>query len=154
MSFRPWSKAGFTPQYYAMKLTALILCATALFYAVAAQHGPAATPGVQSPAAATSFSWSNTLYDFGSIRAGTPVSYEFRFVNIGAAPLVITSAKASCGCTMAAYTREPVEKGKAGVVRVRYDAAQPGKFSKTVVVTANTAETPFILTIQGEVLSN
>lgn len=125
------------------------------FFCFAAQHRPAAVPGGQSHVvAAASFSWANTVYDFGSIRAGTPVSYEFRFVNTGIVPLVITSAKVSCGCTMAAYTREPVEKGKAGIVRVRYDAAQPGKFSKTVTVTANTPEAPVILTIQGEVVAN
>ena len=102
-----------------------------------------------SPAA--SFHWANTTYDFGKIKAGVPVTYEFRFSNTGLTPLIISSVKASCGCTVTAYTKDPIEKDAAGFVSARYDAAKPGKFSKTVAVYANTIEGMVQLTIKGEV---
>ena len=98
------------------------------------------------------FQWSETSFDFGKKKAGIPVSYEFRFKNNGMLPLIITSVKASCGCTVTAYTKEPVEKGSSGFVRATYDAAKAGKFSKTIAVYANTAEGMTQLTIKGEIV--
>ena len=79
------------------------------------------------------------------------MSYEFRFTNTGMAPLIISSVKASCGCTVTAYTKDPVEKGGSGFVRATYNAAKPGKYSKTVTVYANSLEGMVLLTIKGEV---
>ena len=38
-------------------------------------------------------------HDFGKIKQGVPVNYDFSFENIGAQPVVIESATASSGCT-------------------------------------------------------
>lgn len=100
---------------------------------------------------AASFSWGSTSYDFRKTKGGIPVGYEFRFTNTGMIPLIISSVKASCGCTVTAYTKEPVEKGGSGFVRVTYDAAQTGAYSKTVTVYANIAEGMAHLTIKGEI---
>ena len=97
------------------------------------------------------FNWANTTFDFGKVKAGVPVSYEFRFTNSGMMPLIISSVKASCGCTVTAYTKDPVDRGGSGFVRATYNAAAPGKFSKTVTVTANTPGGVVVLTINGEV---
>lgn len=113
---------------------------------VAVSNSPAVNV---SPAAA--FYWANTSFDFGKTKMGIPVSYEFRFTNTGMTPLVISSVKPSCGCTVTAYTKDPVEKGASGFVRATYDAAKPGKFTKTVAVYANTPEGVIQLTIKGEV---
>jgi hypothetical protein len=102
-----------------------------------------------SPGAA--FYWSNTTFDFGKTKVGIPVSYEFRFTNTGMTPLVISSVKPSCGCTVTAYTKDPVEKGASGFVRATYDAATVGNFTKTVAVYGNTPEGVIQLTIKGEV---
>ena len=101
---------------------------------------------------AAAFLWSNTTHDFGKIKAGVPVTYQFGFSNTGMVPLIISSVKASCGCTVTAYTRDPIDKGATGFVSARYDAAKAGKFSKTVSVYANTVEGMVQLTIKGEVV--
>lgn len=116
-----------------------------------AQEQVAATNPVLKASPNAGFSWANTSFDFGKTKAGIPVSYEFRFTNTGMAPLVISSVKASCGCTVTAYTKDPVEKGGSGFVRATYDAAKPGKYSKTVTVYANTPEGMVLLTIKGEI---
>ncbi len=98
------------------------------------------------------FEWSETTYDFGKTKVGVPVSYEFRFKNTGMVPLVISSVKASCGCTVTAYTKEPVQHGASGFVRATYNAAKPGVYSKTVAVSANTPEGLIHLTVKGEIV--
>lgn len=105
----------------------------------------------QTPAAA--FQWSETTYDFGKTTVGVPVSYEFRFKNTGMVPLVISSVEASCGCTVAAYTKEPIQHGASGFVKATYDAAKTGVYSKTVAVTANTPEGIVHLTVKGEIVA-
>jgi hypothetical protein len=129
-------------------LFGLTLVLSAAGQKVVSVDQPSVTPAIKSAA----FSWGDTTFDFGTIKSGMPASYDFRFTNIGMVPLVISSAKASCGCTVTAYTRDPVEKGSSGFVRATYDATQKGRFSKTVTVTANTPEGTVMLTIKGEVL--
>lgn len=81
----------------------------------------------------------NTEHDFGTIKAGEKVEYTYKFTNDGTADLLITDAKASCGCTVPDYTKTPVAPGKAGEVHVVFDSAgKNGEVSKTVTLTLNT----------------
>lgn len=130
----------------------ITILAVALATYATAQQLTVSNAATQKVSATAAFSWSETAFDFGKTKAGIPVSYEFRFVNTGMAPLIISSVKASCGCTVTAYTKDPVLKGASGFVRATYNAAKPGKFSKTVAVYANTPEGMLHLTVKGEVV--
>lgn len=101
---------------------------------------------------APAFVWEESVFDFGKIKLGEPVTHEFEFTNSGQEPLVISSVKASCGCTVTAYTKDPVPAGGTGFVKATYNAARAGQFSKTVTVVANTSEGSVLLTIKGEVV--
>lgn len=135
-----------------MKKIAIILLFLSGTPGVFGQGQPVAASSTAKGPHAAAFLWRATTYDFGKIKAGVPVTYQFGFSNTGMVPLIITSVKASCGCTITAYTKDPVEKGATGFVSAKYDAAKPGKFSKTVAVYANTAEGMVQLTITGEVV--
>ncbi|SKC73797.1 DUF1573 domain-containing protein [Ohtaekwangia koreensis] len=100
---------------------------------------------------AAAFTWMQTSFDFGKIKVGVPVTHEFKFTNTGDAPLVITSVQASCGCTVAEYTKEPIPAGAQGFVKATYNAAKAGVFTKTVTINANTEESAVLLSIKGEV---
>lgn len=94
------------------------------------------------------FAWQETVHDFGKIKRNVPVSYKFTFRNSGDSPLIIASVNASCGCTVTDYSKDPVPGGGEGYVKATYNAANPGTFSKTVTVNANTGN-PVLLTIKG-----
>lgn len=98
------------------------------------------------------FKWTETTHEFGKIPQGKPVTAEFKFKNSGEAPLVISSVKGSCGCTVTDYTKEAVSPGKEGVVKATFNAASAGVFNKTVTVTANVEGGSETLTIKGEVI--
>lgn len=134
-----------------MKNMLVLLFLVSLVSNVTAQDLAALTPAEKSDPTAA-FHWANTTYDFGKTKVGKPVSYEFRFKNTGLLPLVISSVKASCGCTVTAYTKEPVEHGASGIVSATYNAAKVGTYSKTVAVTANTLGGVIHLTIKGEIV--
>lgn len=91
-------------------------------------------------------------HSFGKIDQGKPVTTEFSFTNNSGKPVIIESAVAGCGCTKPEYPEAPIPNGKTGTIKVTYNAANPGAFTKTVTVKfANVAE-PVILTIDGEVV--
>jgi hypothetical protein len=97
--------------------------------------------------------FAETRHDFGKIKQGVPVTYEFAFKNIGSAPVVIESATASCGCTTPVKPEKPVAKGKSDVVKAGFNAAAAGPFEKTIFVKVAGADQPLELKIAGQVLS-
>lgn len=92
-------------------------------------------------------------FDFGTIKeADGPVTHAFTIKNVGNAPLVITRASASCGCTKPKFSTEPIAPGKSTKIEVTYKpAGRPGQFVKTVAVYSNGKEGAFILRIKGVV---
>jgi len=97
------------------------------------------------------FEWTASTHDFGKIKQGVPVTYEFKFTNKGKSPLVVTNAQGSCGCTTPNWTRDPVMPGGEGVVKATFNAMAVGPFDKTVTVTANIDGGVVVLHIKGEV---
>ena len=57
-------------------------------------------------------------HDFGKIKTGDKVSYEFKFTNTGKSPLIITSATATCGCTTPEWPKTPVQPGESGKINL------------------------------------
>src|SRR4051812_42817813 len=70
---------------------------------------PAAAPAQDNPNAAD-FKFEKEEYNFGTIKQGDKVEYDFNFVNSGKEPLVITDAHGSCGCTVPTWPKEPIKK--------------------------------------------
>ena len=91
-------------------------------------------------------------HSFGKIDQGKPVTTQFTFTNTSDKPIVIEAATAGCGCTKPEYPEEPILKGKTGVIKVTYNAANMGAFTKTVTVKFANVADPVLLTIEGEVI--
>lgn len=96
-------------------------------------------------------SWETEVMDYGTIAKGADGAREFKFTNTGNAPLVITSASGSCGCTVPTKPTEPIMPGQSGVIGVKYDTQRVGPFTKTVTIASNATEKPKVLTIKGTV---
>ena len=95
--------------------------------------------------------WVTESHDFGEIPQGKPVSVEFNFTNTGDEPLLIADVKTSCGCTASDYTKEPVAAGKSSKIKVTYNAAAIGVFTKAITVNFSDAASQKVLTIKGTV---
>lgn len=91
-------------------------------------------------------------YNYGSIKQGESVTYNFKFTNTGKEPLVITSAHGSCGCTVPDWPKEPIKKGGEGVIKVTFNSAgKMGAQDKTVTINSNAKTNPLVLHIKGNV---
>jgi len=109
---------------------------------------------MSDPSPATSgpkMTFENMVMDYGEISKGADPLRKFTFVNDGTEPLVIKSAKGSCGCTVPDYPKEPILPGETGSIDVRYDTQRVGQFTKTVTLTTNINDEKIVLTIKGKV---
>ncbi|SDQ56988.1 DUF1573 domain-containing protein [Flagellimonas zhangzhouensis] len=88
-------------------------------------------------------------HDFGTIQRGTPQEYSFAFTNTGNAPLIITDAKSSCGCTVPNPPKEPIAPGETGELLVKFNGSGQNQVTKTITVTANTAKGSELLRIKA-----
>ncbi len=94
-----------------------------------------------------------TDYDYGKIKAGDQVTYEFRLTNVGKKPLIIRKVKASCGCTAATPDKSELKSGESTSIKVTFDSTgRAGRDSKSVTVITNDPRQPTInLVIHGEI---
>lgn len=125
------------------KVTSLILLITAFFY-TSAQSIDA--PPVQED----NLLIKETVHDFSKIPQGKPVYYSFEIKNTGKTQLKLDDVHASCGCTTPEWSREPIEPGATAIIKVGYNAAAEGPFSKPITITYNGTQTK-VITIQGTV---
>jgi LEA14-like dessication related protein len=79
------------------------------------------------------------LMDFGKITEGDSIVHYFKFTNVGKEPLVINTAQASCGCTIPAWPKKPIQSGERGEIKVVFNSKhKKGIMNKTVTIYANT----------------
>src|SRR4051812_7282901 len=111
-----------------MKKTILAIAAFAMITAANAQTpAPAATPAMAAPTAvenknAADFKFDVDEYNFGTIKQGESVNYDFNFTNVGKDPLIITEAHGSCGCTVPQWPKDPIKKGDKAQIKVTFNS--------------------------------
>jgi len=93
-------------------------------------------------------------HNFGKIKHNVPATYTFKFINKSNKPLIIENAVAGCGCTTPEYPKQPIAQGKEGTIKVTYNAATMGVFTKDVTVKFVNDKQPVVLNIIGEVVEN
>lgn len=95
-----------------------------------------------------------SVWDFGTIREENgPVEHEFFFRNASGNTVTITNVTTSCGCTTPTWTEGPIEAGRNGSIKVRFDPdGRPGYFSKEVSITTEPPARSIILVIKGGVV--
>ena len=123
--------------------------------AIAQKTNPGANKTLASDSAnVPEFKWERTSYDFGKIPQGKPASITYVFTNVGKKPLVITGVHPSCGCTTNDFSKDFIQPGQKGFVKLTYNALNVGAFTKSTTVTANTIPDTILLLFNGEVIAD
>ena len=98
------------------------------------------------------FTFETIEHDFGTIKEGDEVSYDFKFKNSGEADLQITNAKGSCGCTVPDYPKNPLKPGEEGIIKVSFNSTgKVGLNTKSVTLMCNTKEGNKVIQIKANV---
>ena len=106
----------------------------------------------EKPVDGPAMTFETKVIDYGKIEQNADPYRYARFTNTGNAPLIITSAKGSCGCTVPTFPQEAIEPGESGEIKIRYATNRIGQFRKTVTLTTNMEENEtIVLTIEGTV---
>lgn len=91
-------------------------------------------------------------HDFGLIVQGEQVSHTFKFTNTGGSDLIISSASATCGCTVPTWSKEPVKPGDSGKIEVVFNSSgRSGINNKEVKILTNAQPNTIKLTIRSEI---
>lgn len=100
------------------------------------------------------FRFIETEHDFGRIREGETVSFQFKFENAGKSDLVIADVSTSCGCTVPEYEKTPIRPGEVSSITVAFNSkGRRGYQSKNIVVVANTQPNTTLLRIKAQVVA-
>ncbi|WP_116105677.1 DUF1573 domain-containing protein [Lewinella sp. IMCC34191] len=117
-------------------------------------RSPLAEP-VPDSAAAAVMEFAETEYRFGEVEEGAIIRHTFEFTNTGSAPLLITDARSTCGCTVPSYPDKPVAPGETGSVEVVFNTTHKyGRQRKPVTLTANTYPSMTTIYVDGTVLND
>ena len=103
---------------------------------VAAESGSGAEAVAPDPNAPV-ISFDATTLDLGEVPKGDKAQYVFTFKNTGGSDLIIDSAKPSCGCTVAEFTKT-VKAGESGTIDATIDTKRfRGPISKTITINSD-----------------
>src|SRR5688500_2705679 len=91
-----------------------------------------------------------TEFNFGKIPQGIPDYQEFEIINNSDKPLKLDNVYASCGCNTPEWSREETATRATSVIKVGYNAAAEGTFTKDITITYSTNQSK-IIKINGEV---
>ena len=100
--------------------------------------------------------WVSTSHYYGIINENDgDAKCTFTLINTGDSPLVITNARATCGCTRPKYSKEAIAPGDSMTISVSYDpVGRPGRFKKKIYIDTNTEPKRSTLEISGVVIAS
>ena len=134
-----------------MKLKKLLLLLLLLLM-LPAFSGTETLPGTQDTPDKPRIAFTETEYDFGTIRYGGNAVHYFVFSNTGKVPLAIQNVRSSCGCTVPEWPKAPIRSGAKDSLRVEYNTKVKGAFNKTITVQSNAGNASVELRIKGDVV--
>ena len=114
---------------------------------------PATADNVDDKTGLPVMTFDTVLREFGTIAQGDKARMTFEFTNTGESELVISSASASCGCTVPDYPKTPVAPGESSTIEVLFNSdGKIGHQHKKVYIVANTNPSTNVVAITGDVV--
>ncbi len=93
-----------------------------------------------------SIQFSELTHDFGKIKEGAVVSWNFPFKNVGKSYLKITDIQTSCGCTAAVPNSRNVAPDDSGIIKVEFDSHyKQGQLTRLINVSSNDPKHPSVV---------
>jgi hypothetical protein len=116
-------------------------------------HNPVRPDGSIDSSFLPIMSLQDTLFDFGTVNEGDIITKEFFFTNTGTAPLLITEAKSTCGCTIPEWPKEAIAPDSSGAILVKFNTInRTGAQLKEVSIFANTFPNQQVIKLSGRVI--
>ncbi|MDR2084037.1 MAG: DUF1573 domain-containing protein [Bacteroidales bacterium] len=115
-------------------------------------HNPITASGEADLSKLPIIKFDKTVHDFGDVSQGESIRYSFKFKNEGKSDLIISNAKAGCGCTIANYPKEPIKPGEVNYIDITFDSKGTYGFqNKNISILTNGQPNTTILYIKANV---
>ncbi len=134
------------------KLVLFTLLVFGVTFGVMAQQSKTSTPNNNAVGTQAEITFDKLEHDYGDVPRNGNGETTFTYKNTGKIPLILSNVRSSCGCTVPAWSKEPLMPGQTASIRVKYNTANPGPINKTVTVESNASNNRVILRIKGKVL--
>lgn len=83
------------------------------------------------------------VWNFGEVKSGEVVEYDFVILNSGEAELVIDSVTPTCSCTKAKIDVNKIKPGKEAKLKVVLDTAgKSGEYVSLIMIASNDPDEP------------
>ena len=106
----------------------------------------------QLSSAQAEFSFEQKTKKFPKTPAGEILSFDYKFVNSGNLPLIITDIKVNCPCTKFTFPKEPILPEQKGVITVTFDTkSKIGYQDRMLEIYSNAKISPFEIRFKGMV---
>lgn len=132
----------------------VVLLVTVMFFAsfVFSQDNEKVTQTIEQSSNGPQITFDKVVHDYGTLYKDGDGNCEFKFTNNGNEPLVLSTVRSSCGCTVPKWPREPILPGKSSVISVKYDTRRMGTINKRITVLSNAKTSSVVLSIKGKII--
>ncbi|MBO7490909.1 MAG: DUF1573 domain-containing protein [Bacteroidales bacterium] len=130
------------------KLLSVFILLAFVFAGVAQETAPEKT---NKKTKEPEITFESLVHDYGNITQGDNGECDFVFKNTGKADLILTNCRASCGCTVPSWPKDPIAPGKKATIHVKYNTNRIGAINKTITVESNAVNNRVVLSIKGNV---
>lgn len=115
-------------------------------------RNPVSAEGPTDTVNVAKITFEETEYAYGEVQEGELVEHVFQFTNTGKVPLLINTARSTCGCTVPEWPKQPIPPGGKGEIAVKFDTTNKfGRQNKPVNIVANTYPARTTIYLNGEV---
>lgn len=108
---------------------------------------------IRQPTDGAEFFFEASRHKFADTNAGATLTHDFKFINTGAEPLIITEYKVACTCTKIEFPKEPIAPNQTGIIRLTFDTT--GKYglqNRKIQLFSNAIKNPFELSFKVYVI--
>ncbi len=119
-----------------------------LEYSQAQTKKAASKTASKTRSASTSLVFEKPIYNYGTVKQGDVIKYDFTFKNVGKKPIDVKNATATCGCTVPSYPFIPVMPNETATIGVTFDTKHKMGPQKPVVTVITSVGT-YKVTLEG-----
>lgn len=115
-------------------------------------RNPVTANDAGDPSETAQIEFDDIEFNFGEVDEGAIIKHVFTFTNTGKAPLLIRSARSTCGCTVPDWPKNPIEPGGKGEISVQFNTQdKTERQEKPITITANTIPAETKVRLRGYV---
>lgn len=87
-------------------------------------------------------SFESDMHDFGTIKKGEIINYDYKFTNTGNQPLIIENVTTGCDCTTPDWSKVPVNIGESATIHITYKSEEEGGDQAKEITVYSNSNTP------------